>query len=891
MIRFLIDKIKNIFSSNERDENSKNNHIVTEYDTQTYNTNNQKSQETKPKDFDSEHFTKLKQANTLQNYKDEYNSLYYELGSLISQKKLLEKSFDKFNKNYYQTVGELEEVLLRLKKDLSTEDNENYNIFIAKYKNTQKIKDINISQYKLDESIENPNILKQKLINLKNEINTIKKSIAYLKQTDDIKLSTKITDYEKFYAEKKQDIIDDIIDFLEKDDISTISNISKIPYDINEKFEIMILSNNFKLLNILIKNEIYKIRHPKNSTWENIILNPKDICLVEKIPQGNNQKLNLLKVKNSALNNFDNSFESTKKLKTSMYTSSSKPIVSTDKELDKLKLELKYLESKLQELIEEKTEYLNDIEEFNTLYNLYLGELIKSILNLKKEILYKQTIKQQENRKKYKEDIKVFNSTKENIEEIKQTIEEFEKILEDIDKDDENYDEIFATYKELKEELEKLENELEKQEENLSKTKEKIDNNEVFEEYEESKKQYEQFHQNYEDIKQQQSDVFDITNEQKNELKKLWKKACKLCHPDIVIDKFKEKAHEIMQALNDAYSKKDIVKVQKILSNLENGLSFEIESDNINDKEILKSKINQYKKNILDLESEIEDLKQDDTYQTIQEIDDMNEYFEELKFELQSEKERLENEAKDILDNTEKKNIKESIKKSTPKKKTKSKIEPEKSQYSKYIQSIENSNFEKIRRYCNNLLNDNKADEMQKYLAENGKMQKALIYDALEQFISKLDKTTITLVDWGCGQGIGSMLVLDYIKEKQLDIVVNQIILLDDNITAISRAMSQIEPLKQNDIEIITVRSDDISELEKLKDIKNNIILNLIVNDKFPVDYKLFKNSYFMCVSNSNKNFVDEIYENISDFGSVENLSIRDSKIGRFDKYERIFKI
>ena len=42
-----------------------------------------------------------------------------------------------------------------------------------------------------------------------------------------------------------------------------------------------------------------------------------------------------------------------------------------------------------------------------------------------------------------------------------------------------------------------------------------------------------------------------------------------------------------MQALNDAYSKKDIVKVQEILSNLENGLTFEIESDNINDKEIL----------------------------------------------------------------------------------------------------------------------------------------------------------------------------------------------------------------------------------------------------------------------------------------------------------------
>lgn len=60
-----------------------------------------------------------------------------------------------------------------------------------------------------------------------------------------------------------------------------------------------------------------------------------------------------------------------------------------DSEVQGLKLELKSLESKLQELVEQKTEYLNDIEEFNREYNLHLGKLVKDILNLKKEILYK----------------------------------------------------------------------------------------------------------------------------------------------------------------------------------------------------------------------------------------------------------------------------------------------------------------------------------------------------------------------------------------------------------------------------------------------------------------------------------------------------------------------
>ena len=693
-----------------------------------------------------------------------------------------------------------------------------------------------------------------------------------------------------------------------------------------------------------------------------------------------------------------------------------------DTEVQSLKLELKSLENKLQTLSEQKIEYLNDIEEFNTLYNLHLGELLKDILNLKKEILYKQTIKQQEKRKTYEDDIEVFNSTKENIEEIKQTIEEFEKVLENIDKDDENYDEIFATYKELQEELEKLEIELEEQEENLSKIKEELEVDDIFREYEEVKKQYEQFHQNYEDIKQQQSDVFDITNEQKSELKKLWKKACKLCHPDIVIDKFKEKAHEIMQALNDAYSKKDIVKVQEILSNLENGLTFEIESDNINDKELLKEKIKQYKKNILVLEKEIEDLKHDETYQIIQEIDDVDLYFEELKSELQSEKDRLEKEAKGILqksddeipewiqklwdwadrnnissgklsrqienlintstidftnlklenipseiinlkklttlvlwdcnlrylpkdiiklkglkklnirgnsnlsltqsqkdwidelrkkatvfsddnytividstlDFVENSNI-NNIKQTNNEVKKTTFIEPELTEYSKYLQSIENVNFEKIRRYCNNLQNDNKSDEMQKYLSENGKMYKAIIYDSLEQFISNLDEEVITLIDWGCNQGIGSMLILDYIKEKQLNTKINQIILVDDNKTAMNRAIAHINALKQDDIELLTIQNND--EIEMLKNIKNNIIINLSINDKIDknifkdLDFDIFTDIYFMFLSNDNVNFINDIFEDISLFNNTEDISIRDNKIGRFKRFERIFKI
>jgi flagellar motility protein MotE (MotC chaperone) len=258
---------------------------------------------------------------------------------------------------------------------------------------------------------------------------------------------------------------------------------------------------------------------------------------------------------------------------------------------------------------------------------------------------------------------------------------------------------------------------------------------------------------------------------------------------------------------------------------LTNGLTFEIESDIINDKELLKEKIKQYKKNILELGNEIKDLKHNETYKTIQEIDDVDVYFEELKSELQSEKDRLEEEAKGILENTE-----ENVEKLT----LKNKIEPEISQYSKYIQSIENINFEKIRRYCNNLLNDNKADDMQEYLANNGKMYKAFIYDSLEQFVEKLDGENITLLDWECNQGLGSILVLDYVKEKQLDIKISQVILIDEDTKALSRAIAQVNALSYK-VDILALKSCDINTVNNSLTIQNNITLNLIANNKISI--------------------------------------------------------
>ncbi len=220
----------------------------------------------------------------------------------------------------------------------------------------------------------------------------------------------------------------------------------------------------------------------------------------------------------------------------------------------------------------------------------------------------------------------------------------------------------------------------------------------------------------------------------------------------------------------------------------------------------------------------------------------------------------------------------------------------ENTSYSKYIQSIDVPNFEKIRRYCNNLADENKADEMQKYLAENGKMYKAIIYDALEQFITQIDGETLTIVDWGCSQGIASMLVLDYIREKQLDIDVAKVILIDDDDLKLNRAIIQTKIFTNDATEILKLNIQDDTINDTTEDIFTDNVLNLFANDKENVHPESLNDryadqSYFMCVSSQDNETIDNIQNEIEMINDIRNISNRDGKIGKFQRYERIFQV
>jgi hypothetical protein len=135
--------------------------------------------------------------------------------------------------------------------------------------------------------------------------------------------------------------------------------------------------------------------------------------------------------------------------------------------------------------------------------------------------------------------------------------------------------------------------------------------------------------------------IFDLTDEQKAELKKKYRKATLMCHPDKVSDEFKDVAQKIFIELKQAYDANDIKKVTEIFEDLEKGNYLKFRSETVSEKELLKSAIAKLRSQIKTLEAEIISIKQSETYKTIATIKDWEEYFNTLKKKLQRELEEL----------------------------------------------------------------------------------------------------------------------------------------------------------------------------------------------------------------------------------------------------------
>ncbi|MEA3553927.1 MAG: DUF4145 domain-containing protein, partial [Campylobacterota bacterium] len=225
----------------------------------------------------------------------------------------------------------------------------------------------------------------------------------------------------------------------------------------------------------------------------------------------------------------------------------------------------------------------------------------------------------------------------------------------------------------------------------------------------------------------------------------------------------------------------------------------------------------------------------------------------------------------------------------------------------KYIQSIGDPQelYEQLRR-GEKIIDDEKL--LSKYLASFGGKHKLKLYSAYDEIFDKLKTEKFDIVDWGCGQATATMLLLDYAREKDTALDIENITLIEPSKLALQRGLLHIDLLKQKEYKVKAINSDldclDPMELEKNSKNKTlHIFSNILDIESFSLDNKFFKkvssgidnDSIFICVSpNRNdklNNRLDLFYKYFDESFDTELLSSRDTDIGNSTRYEKVFEV
>lgn len=166
------------------------------------------------------------------------------------------------------------------------------------------------------------------------------------------------------------------------------------------------------------------------------------------------------------------------------------------------------------------------------------------------------------------------------------------------------------------------------------------ENPEKEKEFKEAEEDYEHYHKQFEDSKDQV--LYELDEIEKKELKKKFRKASMLCHPDRVSEAVSTQAEQIFVELQTAYAQNDLNRVIEILDSLENNKPFVSRSEKYTEKAKLKAEVQRIRFKLQELEKNIVQIKNTEVWQTIQEIADWDIYFEESKTTLQKQLETLE---------------------------------------------------------------------------------------------------------------------------------------------------------------------------------------------------------------------------------------------------------
>lgn len=199
-------------------------------------------------------------------------------------------------------------------------------------------------------------------------------------------------------------------------------------------------------------------------------------------------------------------------------------------------------------------------------------------------------------------------------------------------------------------------------------------------------------------------------------------------------------------------------------------------------------------------------------------------------------------------------------------------------------------------------------DLLYKYFVSFGGKHKAKLYSAYDEIIGKIENETFNIIDWGCGQGMATMVLLDFARQRGIQFDIRNITLIEPSQLALSRALLHVDVLKQKEYSIHAINSDfDCLDGDTLVSANGFRTLHLFSNildvENFSLDMDFMKkvsqnittDSLFVCVSPKRNdklnNRLDLFYNYFDENFDTELISSRDSDIETATRYEKIFEI
>lgn len=158
--------------------------------------------------------------------------------------------------------------------------------------------------------------------------------------------------------------------------------------------------------------------------------------------------------------------------------------------------------------------------------------------------------------------------------------------------------------------------------------------------YQEAKKDYTAYRHQRRSLKKFQP-LQMLDENQRERMKKMYREATKLCHPDIVIEDLRVEAQKVFIELHHAYMINDIQKVEEIYKLLTRSKMFNKLRTSNEERELLEARAARLQADLKILQSEIAELEESKVYRTLINIRDWDEYFDQMKIKLSAEYQSL----------------------------------------------------------------------------------------------------------------------------------------------------------------------------------------------------------------------------------------------------------